>query len=135
MKDAQDIITSGFLQSAEERAHLSAFFSRYAAHLPPPALFVVPHHAPLGWMGLTHRSQPAAQASASDSQKASRPLGTRILPVYVFSLLLSPHLQNSLLDRSSLYTACVPPHHRTPLHTATADIARFFLCDAGRPRA
>lgn len=78
MKDAQDIITSGFLQSAEERAHLSAFFSR---------------------------SQPAAQASASDSQKASRPLGTRILPVYVFSLLLSPHLQNSLLDRSSLYTA------------------------------
>jgi len=29
MKDAQDIITSGFLQTAEERAHLSsAFFSR-----------------------------------------------------------------------------------------------------------
>ncbi len=129
MKDAQDIITSGFLQSAEERAHLSAFFSRCAAPLPPrrdSESWLITAGAGWGAVAMhAPRSQPAAQASAPDSQKASRPLGTRILPVYVFSLLLSPHLQNSLLDRISLYTACVPhttttttqQQHRTTPHS------------------
>jgi hypothetical protein len=81
MKDAQDIITSGFLQSAEERVHLSAFFSRGQS------------------------TGPEVSVPNSKSAGPARPLGTRILPVYVFSLLLPAHLQNALLDRNFLYTA------------------------------
>jgi hypothetical protein len=68
------------------------------------------------WLGVaivgrtSHRGQstgPEVSVPNSKSAGPARPLGTRILPVYVFSLLLPAHLQNALLDRNFLYTAYV----------------------------
>lgn len=101
MKDAQDIITSGFLQTAEERAHLSsAFFSR--AH-------------------------PAMPDDQNHQQPANRLLGTRILPVYVFSLLLSSHLHDILLDKRSLYKAT--PEGVVVLQTNSTNVKGPFFVE------